>query len=192
MGSHVIVLPAKLVQPQLYVRHQHSPPRQRSLQLAVKPLYLALGLGMSHSAPVQPDALPHQPQRQLGHSARTVHAPPWRAVVHQHRLRHAVLAKGRHQRLLHLLGVRARHRVQHNHVAAVIVDHRQRPDFLMPQLRTFEVHLPQFIRRAALEPLHRRLMPVFAMHQVMPQQNAMNRIPPQLDSLTLQQHSQLA
>src|SRR6202166_376128 len=190
--AYMIVLPTKLVQPHLRIAAAHPAPRQRPLQLAMKSLHLALRLRMPYPAPVQVNPLPHQPQRQLRHPARTVHAPPWRAVIHQHSLRHPVLAKGRHQRLSHLFGVRARHHMQRDHIAAVVVDHGQRTHFLVPQLWPFEVHLPEFVRHAALEPLCSRRVLILFPHQATPQQNAMHRVPRQLDAFALQQHAQLA
>ena len=82
------MLPAVTVQPLLRRLASQAAPRQGALESAMKALYLALGLRMSDAAEVQAYAVFHQPQRQSGSGCRrSSPAPPWHAVVHQHRLR---------------------------------------------------------------------------------------------------------
>jgi hypothetical protein len=62
----------------------------------------------------------------------------------------------------------------------------------MPQLRTFEIHLPQLVRGTAFEMPQRRLVAVLGMNPIVSQQNAMNGVTRQLDTRALQHHPQLA
>ena len=101
-------------------------------------------------------------------------------------------AEGLPQGFPHLFGMRTLHRSQHDQIAAMIVDHRQRPHLPIPQLRTFKVHLPQLVGRTPFEALQGGGMAVLGRNQIVPQQNAMNRIAPQFDPFSLQQHSQLS
>ncbi len=63
------------------------------------------------------------------------------------------------QLLAHQLRPRAARHLQHDQVAAVVVEHRQRPDRRVPALGTLEVHLPQLVGLRPLEAL-RQLVPV--------------------------------
>src|SRR5208283_4804365 len=65
MRTHFVMLSTKLIQPRLprLALPPTTPPRP--LQFAMKALHLALRLRMPHPAPVQPDALLHQPHRQF-------------------------------------------------------------------------------------------------------------------------------
>ena len=100
----------------------------------------------------------HSPEsaRQMrpGHTRPRV--PPRGTVVHQHAVGNATTLKGFFQLVLHRFAARAAVGRQGNQVAAVIVQHRQRPDRLRPSLRPFEIHLPQLIGLVALEALHGR------------------------------------
>src|SRR5271157_39328 len=93
----MVVLPAIRIQPGLPVLPRHSAPLPGPLQRSVKALHLALSLWMSNAAPVQPNALSHQPQRQLRPPKLRVGAPPRRAVIHQHRFRNTAALEGFHR-----------------------------------------------------------------------------------------------
>src|SRR5271157_3432138 len=152
----MVVLPAIRIQPGLPVLPRHSAPLPGPLQRSVKALHLALSLWMSNAAPVQPNALSHQPQRQLRPPKLRVGAPPRRAVIHQHRFRNTAALEGFLQLLLHRLAMCAAQCSQRDQVATVIVQHRQRTHRLRPSLRPFEVHLPEFVGLTALEALRSR------------------------------------
>ena len=115
-----------------------------TLQRAVKPFHLALGLGMTIPAPVQLNALPHQPHRQPGRPRRCLGVPPRRAMIHQHRFRHSTFLKGGLQLLAHRFRLRRPGPAQRNQIATVIVQHRQwtHRRFPSPALAAFEIHLP--------------------------------------------------
>src|SRR5258706_4175043 len=59
--SHVVVLPAIRIQPSLPVLPRHPAPLPCPLQRSVKTFHFALGLRMPNAAPVQPNALSHEP-----------------------------------------------------------------------------------------------------------------------------------
>ena len=134
--------------PLLRIVSWHSQPRQRPLQLAVKVLHLALR--MPHPAPVRTDPLPHQPQRQRRQPLRRAPTPPRHAMVHQHRLRHPQ-RQNPLSNCSRTYSTRALPSACNNPhpVAAVIVQHRQWTDRLLPAQPAFEVHLPQLIGLAA-------------------------------------------
>ena len=106
---------------------------------------------MADAAPVEADVLAHEPERKPGFAGGSVGAPPWRAVVHQHGLGQAAASKGLDELLLDGGGVSGAVGGERNQVAAVVVEHGERPDGLGPAAGSLEVHLPEFVGMAALE-----------------------------------------
>jgi len=147
---------------------------------------------MSNAAPVQPDSLPHQPQRQMGLSGGRLLTPPRRAVIHQHPFREPAALKGFFQLLAHRCAVRAAVVCQSNQVTAMIVEHRQRPHWVGPSLGPLEVHLPQFVGLSALKALRGWAAPFFCAHQIVTKENAMDGVARQLHTFPRQHDSQLA
>ncbi len=172
----MVVFSAISVQPSLRLLSRPTTPLQSALQRSVETFYLALGLRMSKAAPMQPDSLPHQPQRQMSLSGRRLLTPPRRAVIHQHPLRNPAALKGFFQLLAHRGAVRAAVVRQSDQIAAMIVQHRQRSHRVRPSLGTFEVHLPQFVGLSPLKTLRRRAAPFLLAHQAVTQQNAMDGV----------------
>src|SRR5207245_1877546 len=125
------------------------------LQRTVEAFDLALRLRMADTAPVELDALAHEPERQAG-SRASPGTPPWSAVVHQHGLGQAAAVEGFEELLLDRRGERAAVGGRRDQVAAMVVEHRQRADRPRPAAGPFEVYLPEFFGRAALEALRGR------------------------------------
>lgn len=84
------------------------------------------------------------------------------------------------------------HRLQHQQVAAVIIQYRQRAGGCVPASRTFEIHLPQLIGRAALKSAGGLGMSVGVAHQIVAQQNAMDGAAGKVHLLPRQQYLELA
>jgi hypothetical protein len=122
VGTDVVVLPAIVVEPELWLCGQGSAPVEGTLQCAVEALHFALGLGMADAAPVELDALAHEPEREVG-SRVSPGTPPWSAVVHQHGLGQAATVEGFDELLLDRTGECAAVGGQRDQVAAMIVEH---------------------------------------------------------------------
>jgi hypothetical protein len=86
----------------------------------------------------------------------------------------------------------APHRLQHQQVTAVIVQHRQGSGGRIPSLGTFEVHLPEFVGGGSLEAFHGLGVPIALSYQIVTQQNAVNGAALQLHARPRQQHLQFA
>ena len=192
MRPHLVVLQTEGVEPPLRFAAHAAPPVERTLQAAVEALHLALGLGMPDTAPAQPYALPHHPQRQVRAPGERLPVPPRRAMVHQHRLGHAAALECLLQLLPNEVAVQLAGRCQRHQIAAVVVDHRQRSDGVRPVLRPLEVHLPQLVGPLTLEALDRLRVVVGIAYQIVAQQNTVNRTAGQLHPFAVQQHLQLA
>src|SRR5713101_623700 len=100
--------------------------------------------------------------------------------------------EGLFQLLPHRLALRAAVGRQGNQVAAVIIEHRQRPHRLWPPFWSLEVHLPQFVGLAAFKALPSWRAPILLAHQIVAEQNAVNGIARQGHSCARQQHLQFA
>ena len=74
----------------------------------------------------------------------------------------------------------------------MIVEHRQRIDRLRPSFSSLEIHLPQLIGLLALKALLGSRVLVYLFHQIVTQQNAMDRVPCQLNAFARKHNSQLA
>ncbi len=185
MRAHMVVLPAIRIQPGLRFLSRSTPTLQGALQRSVKALHFTLGLRMPKAAPVQPDSLPHQPQRQMGLSRGRLLTPPRYTVIHQHPFRNSAALKGFLQLLPHRRAVRAAVVRQSNQIATVIVEYRQRPHRVRPSLGAFEVHLPKFVGLCALKTLRGRGSPFLLPHQIVTQKNAMDGVARQLHALSL-------
>src|ERR1700692_3504949 len=133
---------------------------------------LALRLRMTDAAPVKLNALAHEPECQMG-SRGGPGAPPWGAVVHEHGLGQAAALEGFEELLLDRTGERAAVGGQRDQVAAMVVEHRQRPHRLRPAAGPLEVHLPEFVGSTALEALRGRAAAVLVAHQIVTQQDGM-------------------
>ena len=185
------MLPAIVVEPELWLCGQRSAPVEGTLQCAMEALHFALGLRMADAAPVELDALAHEPERQVG-SRASPGTPPWRAVVHQHGLGQAATREGFQQLLLDRSGERAAVGGQRDQVAAMVVEHRERADRLRPAAGPLEVHLPEFVGGAALETLRGRTVAVPVSHQIVTQQDAVNGAASQRDTVAIEQDLKLA
>src|SRR5205823_2405271 len=150
VGTEVVVLPAIVVEPEVGRCGERCAPVERTLQRTVEALQVALGLRMADAAPVEPDALAHEPERQVG-SRASLGTPPWSAVVHQHGLGQAAAVEGFEELLLDRTGERAAVGGQRDQVAAMVVEHREGSDRLRPAAGPLEVYLPEFVGRTALE-----------------------------------------
>jgi hypothetical protein len=92
--ANVVMLSAKCVQPWLQFAGQCSATIQSALQGAVKVLHLALRLRMADAAPVEPNALAHEPKWEVGSVRGRLGAPPGSALVHEHSLGQAAAIEG--------------------------------------------------------------------------------------------------
>jgi len=189
---NMVVFPAVGIQPGLQMPSRKTSAIQRSLQRPVKPLDFSRCLRVPYAAPAQSNPLAHQPQRQLGSTRRRLLAPPRRAVIHQHGFWDAAAIKRCFQLLPHGLPVGVTVGRQKDHVAAMIVEHRQRTDRLRPSFSSLEIHLPQLIGLLALKALLGSRVLVYLFHQIVTQQNAMDRVPCQLNAFARKHNSQLA
>src|ERR1035438_6334449 len=81
-------------------------------------------------------------------------------MVHEHGLGQAAAIEGFDQLLPHRTGVGAAVGGQHDQVTAVVIQHRERTDRLRPAAGSLEVHLPEFVGSAALEPFRSWTVPV--------------------------------
>src|SRR6266702_2860212 len=191
VGTDVVVLPAIAVEPELWLRGQRSAPVERALERTVEAFDLALRLRMADTAPVELDALAHEPERQVG-SRASLGTPPWGAVVHQHGLGQAATLEGFHELLLDRTGERAAVGGQRDQVPAMVVEHRQGSDRLWPGAGPLEVHLPEFVGRTALEALRGRAVAVPVSHQLVTQQDAVDGAACQRDTVAIEQDLELA
>src|SRR6185295_473661 len=116
--------------------------------------------GVKRPAMAEPDAELHQPDRQHAVAPLAIgKAAPRRTIVGQNAVRQAVLAKDRGQRRTYrrLAFIAARHDAER--IARVIVDHGQRVATARRHRKMpFDVHLPQLVRRLALEALPRLVL----------------------------------
>src|SRR5260370_822481 len=174
VGTDVVVLPAIVVETGLQLWRQRSAPVERALQSTMEAFDLALRLRMADTAPVELNALAHEPERQVGSSRGGPGAPPWGAVVHEHGLRQAAAVEGFEELLLDRTGKGAAVGGQRDQVAAMVVEHRQRPHRLWPAAGPLEVHLPEFVGSTALEALRGRAAAVLVAHQIVTQQDAVD------------------
>src|SRR5690242_9839979 len=98
----------------------------------MKALDLALCLGMSNSAPMQANALAHQPKRQARMPGRRQMSPPRRAVIHQHAFGNSTALKSFLKLLPHRFSMRTAIGGERDQIATVIVEHGKRSDRLRP------------------------------------------------------------
>src|SRR3984957_6641371 len=175
VGTDMVVILTEVVQPALpESRFGQAAQTPGLLQRAMEALYLALRLRMPEPGQIQAHALLHQPHGELRPAAGGGAVPPRNTVVHQHRLGQAAVRKGLHQLLAHGLGAGGAGLEQGDGVAAVIVDHRQGTDRLIPALGTLEVHLPELVGLLALESPGRRSVAILDPDQPAAVEDAMH------------------
>src|SRR5664279_1903649 len=190
MRADVVVLPAVIIEPFLGVVERCASLVQGLQQASVEALYLALGLGVTNTAPVQTDALLHEPERQTSAACGSLGTAPWNPMIHEHAFGKATIGEGLFQLVAHRCGVRAACGSQRNQVTAVIIDDRQRTDWPPPATGPLEVHLPELVRPFALEALERLRMTVAIGYKIVAQQDAVHRSRWQLNALASEQDGQ--
>src|SRR5438270_5210386 len=96
MGTDVVVLVAKAIQPSLILRIG-TPFLDGALQSSMHSLDFPLCLGMTDPTIRQPNPQPHDPHRQFRQPPWTGAVPPRRPVIEQHDVRQPRLPEGRLQ-----------------------------------------------------------------------------------------------
>ncbi len=172
-------------------RHEIAPPCPGSPPHGPRPVRGDPDLRMPVAGKMAADALLHQPDQEPGPAAGRLRVPPWHTVVHQHRFGHAVGREDSFQLFAHRLSAGRTGLLQRHQIAAVVVEHRQRPDRRLALLGPLEVHLPAFVRALPLETLRCRASTVVRQHQAVPQQDPMHGDHRQLLALSFQQDRQL-
>ena len=81
---------------------------------------------------------------------------------------------------------------QRDQVAAMVVEHRQRPYRLRPAAGPLEVHLPEFVGSTTLEALRGRAVAVPVWHQMVTQQDAVDGAASQRKTVAIEQDLKLA
>ena len=115
-------------------------------------LVLALGLRMIRPAVGDPHAEIEQPDGQARVTGLAAGGAPRRAVVGQDAPRQPIALEHPLQARLHRQGLLVGAGAEFQCVAGVVVQHRQRMATSAPEREvTFEVHLPQIVRRGVLE-----------------------------------------
>jgi len=101
-------------------------------------------------------------------------------MIHQHGFGNSTSLERFLQLLADGFAMRAAIGGQRNQIAAMVVQHGERPHRLRPSLGSLKVHLPQFVRLTTLEALHGWRAPFLLTHQIVAQQNAMDGIAGQI------------
>src|SRR3984893_14365688 len=124
------------------------------LKRAMEALVLALGLRMIRTTVADSDAEPNQPQGKGGERVIRLRAP-WSAVVHQHRGRQAIAAKGVDEQRAYGFATLVGAGLKHQREPRMVVEHGQRMAAGAVEARevALEVHLPQLVGDRALKAL---------------------------------------
>ncbi len=192
MRAQVVVLLAEAIQSWLRIALRMAASTAGLFERPMEALDLALRLRMADAGEVEPDADSHQPHAQLRPAAGGLRVPPRLAVIHQHRLGQPAVREGPLQSLLDVFAAARGQLFEHDHVAAMIVQHTQRAEMGAPSLGTLEVHLPQLVGCGALEAAGRGGMSIERMQQTTALEHTVNGHARYGVTFAGEQHGQLA